>query len=213
MIGRLRGVLAWKGADQALIDVGGVGYQVQADARTLAALGPVGSPAVLWTELLVREDLLALVGFQTMGEREWYRLLTQVQGVGPKAALAILGVLGPDALARAIALGDAGALRQAPGVGPKLAQRVVLELKDRVPAMMAMGGGDEPLIDDTPRRAASASTPPVAAPSAQAEALSALGNLGYAPSEAARAVAEAAGSATDTPGLIRAALKLLAPKG
>lgn len=220
MIGRLRGVLAWKGLDQVLIDVGGVGYQVQVDPRTLAALGSVGGPAVLWTELLVREDALSLVGFQTMAEREWHRLLMSVQGVGAKAALAILGVLGAEGLGRAIALGDAGSLRRAPGVGPKLAQRVVLELKDRAPALMALGGAEPvaEVIEEAPAparasRRAPAPPPPGAPAQAQAEALSALGNLGYAPAEAAAAVAEAAETATDTPGLIRAALRLLAPKG
>lgn len=221
MIGRLSGTLAWKGADQVLIDVGGVGYQVTVDARTAAALGAVGGDAVLWTELLVREDALQLVGFRTMAEREWHRLLMSVQGVGAKAALAILGTLGPEGLGRAIALGDARSIQRAPGVGPKLAQRVALELKDKAPALMALGGGApvEPEVIEAPpatprkRGAPAAPPPPSATAQAQAEALSALANLGYGPAEAAGAVAEAAASATDTPGLIRAALRLLAPKG
>lgn len=220
MIGRLRGTLAWKGLDQVLLDVGGVGYQVQVGERTLAALPPAGQPAVLWTELLVREDALTLVGFQTMAEREWHRLLMSVQGVGAKAALAILGTLGAEGLGRAIALGDAASIRRAPGVGPKLAQRVALELKDRAPALMALGGtapaateADPEAVIETPKRGRKAPEPAGAPMQAQADALSALGNLGYAPAEAAAAVAEAAGSATDTAGLIRAALRLLAPKG
>lgn len=220
MIGRLSGTLAWKGADQVLIDVGGVGYQVTVDARTAAALGPVGVDAVLWTELLVREDALQLVGFRTMAEREWHRLLMSVQGVGAKAALAILGALGPEGLGRAIALGDARSIQRAPGVGPKLAQRVALELKDKAPALMALGGSapaEPEVIEAAPvprkRGAPAAPPPPSATAQAQAEALSALANLGYGPAEAAGAVAEASGSATDTPGLIRAALRLLAPKG
>lgn len=221
MIGRLRGTVAWKGLDQVLIDVGGVGYQVQVGERTLAALPPAGQPAVLWTELLVREDALTLVGFQTMAEREWHRLLMSVQGVGAKAALAILGTLGAEGLGRAIALGDAGSIRRAPGVGPKLAQRVTLELKDRAPALMALGGAAPPeteadpeAVVEAPRRGRKAEAPPAGASAqAQADALSALANLGYAPAEAAAAVAEAAGSATDMPGLIRDALRLLAPKG
>lgn len=221
MIGRLRGTVAWKGLDQVLIDVGGVGYQVQVGERTLAALPQPGGPAVLWTELLVREDALTLVGFLTMAEREWHRLLMSVQGVGAKAALAILGTLGAEALGRAIALNDAGSIRRAPGVGPKLAQRVALELKDRAPALMALGGvaadgveADPDAVVETPKRARKPAAEPAAGASmqAQAEALSALGNLGYAPAEAAGAVAEAAAQATDTPGLIRAALRLLAPK-
>jgi Holliday junction DNA helicase RuvA len=220
MIGRLGGLLAWKGLDQVLIDVGGVGYQVTVDARTVAALGPVGGAAVLWTELLVREDALQLVGFRTMAEREWHRLLMSVQGVGAKAALAILGTLGPEGLGRAIALGDARSIQRAPGVGPKLAQRVAMELKDKAPALMALGGAgpaEVEVIEAPPaprkRGAPAAPPPPSAGAQAQADALSALANLGYAPAEAAGAVAEAAGTATDTPGLIRAALRLLAPKG
>jgi Holliday junction DNA helicase RuvA len=139
-----------------------------------------------------------------------------VQGVGARAALAILGTLGPEALARAIALGDARQIQAAPGVGPKLAQRVVMELKGRAPALMALGGEAAAPAPPSPaprKRGAAPSAPPVAAGvQAQAEALSALSNLGYGPAEAAAAVAEAAGSATDTPGLIRAALRLLAPK-
>ena len=217
MIGRLSGTLAWKGADQVLIDVGGVGYQVTVDARTAVALGAVGAEAVLWTELLVREDALQLVGFRTLAEREWHRLLMGVQGVGAKAALAILGTLGPDALARAIALGDARQIQAAPGVGPKLAQRVALELKGRAPALMGLGGPE--VVEGPPppaprkRGAPPAPAPVSATAQAQAEALSALANLGYGPAEAAAAVAEAAGSATDTAGLIRAALRRLAPKG
>jgi Holliday junction DNA helicase RuvA len=216
MIGRLSGTLAWKGTDQVLIDVGGVGYQVTVEPRTAAALGAVGTEAVLWTDLMVREDALQLVGFRTMAERDWHRLLLSVQGVGAKAALAILGTLGPEALARAIALGDARQIQAAPGVGPKLAQRVVMELKGRAPALMALGGEAAAPAPPSPaprKRGAAPSAPPVAAGvQAQAEALSALSNLGYGPAEAAAAVAEAAGSATDTPGLIRAALRLLAPK-
>lgn len=217
MIGRLAGRLAWAAGDQVLIDVGGVGWQVTVDARTLAALGPVGGAVTLWTELLVREDALTLVGFRTLAEREWHRLLMSVQGVGAKSALALLGALGPEGLARAIALGDARQIQRAPGVGPKLAQRIALELKDRAPALMALGGpAAEP--DEAPapaprRREATAPPPPSAAAQAQAEALSALANLGYGPAEAAAAVAQAAGTATDTPGLIRAALRLLAPRG
>jgi len=218
MIGRLRGTVAWKGLDQVLIDVGGVGYQVQVDARTLSRLPAPGGAAVLWTEMLVREDAISLVGFLTMAEREWHRLLTSVQGVGAKAALAILGTLGAEGLGRAIALGDAGSIRRAPGVGPKLAQRLVLELKDRAPAMMALGSAPAVAVADPDAVIEAPAAAPVAAPaappaSAQADALSALANLGYAPAEAAAAVAEAGAGATDTPGLIRAALRLLAPKG
>jgi len=151
-----------------------------------------------------------------------------VQGVGAKAAMAIRGALGPEGVARALAIGDAGAIRKAPGIGPKLAQRVVMELKDKAPAVMAMGAAAPDLGDDTPviEDEAPSDQPapePAAKPSArsaarrqsaqaQADALSALTNLGYGPSDAAQAVAQAAETETETPALIRAALKLLAPK-
>ncbi len=217
MIGKLTGRLDYRANDHALIDVGGVGYVVHCSDRTLAALPGPGEVVSLYTELLVREDLLQLFGFTTPYEREWHRLLISVQGVGAKASMAILGTLGAEGVARAIALGDASAVKAAQGVGPKLAQRVVNELRDKAPAAMAQGGslgaamGDdaaEPLvIEDAP-----VSKPRAAASNAQAEALSALQNLGYAPADAARAVAEAADGESDTSGLIRAALRLLAPK-
>ncbi len=229
MIGKLTGRIDWRGSDQVLLDVGGVGYVVHVSERTLMALPGPGGMAALYTELLVREDLLQLFGFQSMAEREWHRLLTSVQGVGAKAAMAILGALGPEGVARAIAIGDAAAVRRAPGVGPKLAQRVVMELKEKAPAVMAMGAADADLADtplvENPPPAAPAPPPataprPAAPPSerrqaqrAQADALSALTNLGYGASEAAQAVAQAAESEGETSALIRAALKLLAPKG
>ena len=220
MIGRLSGRIGARGLDHVLLDVGGVGYVVHVSDRTLAALPAVGAPAMLWTELLVREDLLQLFGFLTQPEREWHRLLMTVQGVGAKAAMAILGTLGADGVSRAIALGDWSAVRAAPGVGPKIAQRVVNELKDKAPAVMAMHmpEADAPLVepaDPAPvAPAAKASAPPEGA-SAQADAMSALANLGYGPGEAAAAVAQAAaeGHGTDAGALIRAALRLLAPKG
>ena len=221
MIGKLTGRVDYKAADHVLLDVGGVGYTVHCADRTLAALPGAGQMAALYTELLVREDLLQLFGFLTPYEREWHRLLISVQGVGSKASMAILGTLGPDGVARAIAMGDWGAVKAAPGIGPKLAQRVVNELKDKAPGVMALGGtmgqaagvAPDPLImDDAPLPKARPAPPNAGA--AQADALSALTNLGYAPSEAARAVAEAAGNApgAEAPVLIRAALRLLAPK-
>lgn len=211
MIGRLSGRLDHRGADHVLLDVQGVGYVVFCSDRTLAALPPLKSPLALWTELLVREDLMQLFGFLTVQEREWHRLLTSVQGIGARGSLAILGALGPDGVARAIALGDANAIKAAPGVGPKIAQRVVLELRGKASAMMAMeGASGDPLLD-TPTSSAS---PQPRAAAAQSEALSALANLGYAPIDAARAVAEAAdGGATETGAMIRAALRALAPRG
>ncbi len=221
MIGKISGRIEYRATDHVLIDVRGIGYLVYCSERTLAGLPGAGEAAALYTDLLVREDVLQLFGFPTLVEKEWHRLLTSVQGVGAKASLAILGTLGPDGVSRAIALGDWNAVKAAKGVGPKIAQRVVLDLKDKAPGVMAMGG--------TPAAAAGASDVDVIEPagvaapaprmapaqsSAQAEALSALANLGYTPGDAAGAVARAAGEApeADTPALIRAALKLLAPQ-
>lgn len=224
MIGRIAGHILYKTSDHVLIDVRGVGYMVFCSDRTLAGLPGPGEPVALFTDMLVREDLLQLFGFPTLVEKEWHRLLMSVQGIGAKASLAILGALGADGVSRAIALGDWSSVKAAKGVGPKTAQRVVNELKDKAPAVMAMGAPEPPdlpvsapVIDDAdaggPARAAQAASPQNA--NAQAEALSALGNLGYAPGEAAGAVAQAAGDdpQADTAALIRAALKLLAPKG
>jgi len=198
--------------------VRGVGYVVHVSERTLASLPGVGEAVALYTDLLVREDLLQLFGFTSLQEKEWHRLLMSVQGIGAKASMAILGTLGPDGISRALAIGDWAAIKAAPGVGPKIAQRVVMELKNKAPTVMAMGS-----VQATPQAEDAVLEPlgeaPVAKPietggaQAQAEALSALGNLGYGPSEAAQAVSEAAQSETDTAGIIRAALKLLAPKG
>lgn len=222
MIGRIAGRIEYKGDDHVLIDVRGVGYVVYCSDRVLAGLPGAGEAAALYTDLLVREDILQLFGFPTLVEKEWHRLLMSVQGVGAKASLAILGALGPDGVSRAIALGDWNSVKAAKGIGPKTAQRVVNELKDKAPTVMAMGGAasvaavasaDDAVIE--PMATAPRQPAPQLSASAQAEALSALGNLGYAPGEAAGAVAQAAGDApgADTPDLIRAALKLLAPKG
>ena len=220
MIGKITGILDMRGADHVLIDVRGVGYVVHVSDRTAMALPGVGEAVSLYTELVVREDLMQLFGFLTLAEKEWHRVLTSVQGVGAKMSLALLGTLGPDGLARAIALGDAGALRKAPGVGPKLAQRIALELKEKAPALMAHAESrpaPQPIIEpDAPKPATPRKTaPPPANATAVPDAMSALSNLGYAPADAARAVAEAQSSApdADTPALIRAALRLLAPKG
>lgn len=232
MIGRIAGVILHRAPDHVLIDVRGVGYIVHVNERTAAALPPVGQAAALYTELLVREDLLQLFGFSSLLEKEWHRLLTSVQGIGAKVSLAILGTLGPEGLGRAIALGDWAAVRKSPGVGPKLAQRVVLELKDKAPGIIAMGGvltvdagaggGVEvaagPGIEPAPAAAATPAAPPAVTPVASAavmaDALSALTNLGYAASEAAAAVAQAAARepGVTASALIRAALRSLAPK-
>ncbi len=217
MIGRLTGRLEYRAADHVLIDVRGVGYIVYVSDRVAMALPPVGEAVSLYTDLLVREDLLQLFGFMTLAEKEWHRLLMGVQGIGAKASMAILGVLGPEAVGRAIAMGDWSAIAAAKGIGPKTAQRVVNELKDKAPAVMAMGAAvaapvsGDVLEVDTPVAVAA----PRVSGGAEAEALSALGNLGYAPSESARAVAEAASAEPEagTEALIRLALRLLAPKG
>lgn len=222
MIGRIAGRLEYRAADHVLIDVKGVGYIVYVSDRVMATLPSLGEAVALYTDLLVREDLLQLFGFTTLVEKEWHRLLMSVQGIGAKASMAIMGTLGADGVSRAIALGDWAAVATAKGVGPKTAKKVILDLKDKAHSVMAMAG-----TGAAPAAGGGASTPadadddavlePVSAPSgaAQSEALSALGNLGYGPSDAASAVAQAAGEndGADTATLIRAALKLLAPKG
>ena len=215
MIGKLSGRVDYRSSDHVMLDVRGVGYMVYCSDRTLASLPAAGEPVALYTDLLVREDLLQLFGFTSLVEKEWHRLLMSVQGIGAKASLAILGALGPDGVSRAIALGDWISLKAAKGVGPKTAQRVVIELKDKAPGVMAMLGG-APQIHD-PGDVIDASVPtarPEQVPSAQADALSALANLGYAPGEAAAAVAEIGGemAGAKAVALIRAALKKLAPK-
>lgn len=220
MIGKLTGRIDYRAPDHVLIDVQGVGYLVYCSDRTLATLPGVGQVCALFTDLVVREDLMQLFGFPTLAEKEWHRLLMSVQGVGAKASLAILGTLGTDGVSRAIALGDWNAVKAAKGIGPKIAQRIVLDLKDKAPGVMAMAGTPAQAMGDVPAAATDDDVIEpvvVAAPaaSAQADAMSALGNLGYGPSDAAAAVAQAAGETpgADTPALIRAALKLLAPKG
>lgn len=227
MIGWLNGRLAERAADHVVLDVRGVGYVVYCSERTLMGLPGIGEPVALHTDMLVREDLLQLFGFLTRVEREWHRLLMSVQGVGAKASLAILGALGADGVGRAIALGDQSAIRAAKGIGPKTALRVVNELKDKVPNVMTMGGSEEGggafkapategVVDDALQpTGATAPAAPSTSGAAQAAALSALTNLGYAPAEAAAAVAEAAGATGEMSeaDIIRAALKLLAPKG
>ncbi|KNG94780.1 Holliday junction branch migration protein RuvA [Pseudaestuariivita atlantica] len=229
MIGRIAGRVLYRTDEHVLIDVRGVGYLVHCSQTTLAALPPDGEAVALYTDLLVREDLLQLYGFLSLVEKEWHRLLMSVQGIGAKASLSILGALGAEGVGRAIALGDQAAIRAAKGIGPKTAQRVLVELKDKAPAVMAMAGradGTAAAADDVidPADAQggtgvtarpTASTPAQGASgAAQADALSALQNLGYGPSDAAAAVAEAAGAGdASAEDLIRAALKLLAPKG
>jgi Holliday junction DNA helicase RuvA len=193
MIARLTGVLAESSADHAVIEVAGVGYLVQASTRTLSAIGPVGGQVMLFTEMQVREDAITLFGFGSAGERDWFRLLTSVQGVGGRVALAILSVLAPEELSRAVASGDKAMIARANGVGPKLAQRIAMELRDKVGA-----------LDLGPVSAA------LPQGGAAADALSALANLGFRPAEANAAVSAAVaelGEAASLDALVRLALR------
>ena len=216
MIGKVTGVVDYKADDHVLIDAGGVGYVVHCAPGTVAALPGPGEVAALYTELVVREDLMQLFGFRTLAEREWHRLLTGVQGVGARVSLALIDALGVAGLGRALAAGDAMALRRAPGVGPKLATRIASELKGQAPAMMALGAGPR-MTQGTARGAAerAGGAPPEDSPgdvelTASADALSALVNLGYDRMEAAAAVAEAgAAGAAGEAALIRSALRSL----
>ncbi|MCH9806574.1 MAG: Holliday junction branch migration protein RuvA [Alphaproteobacteria bacterium] len=207
MIGKLRGIVDAMGESIVIIDVGGVGYEVQASARTLRSL-QIGEEASLTIDTHVREDAIRLYGFATEVERGWFRTLQTIQGVGAKVALAVLGILSPSDLASAIALGNWQAVEQTPGVGKKIAQRIVAELKDKAPGLaiagVSAGGG-------AGAKGAEADAAP-AQSNAAAEAISALSNLGYQPVEAARAVAVAAkelGDDADTAKLIRRGLKEL----
>jgi holliday junction DNA helicase RuvA len=204
MIGKLRGVVDSYGDDTVVLDVHGVGYLVHCSARTLQSLPSPGEAATISIETWVREDQIRLYGFAGDLEREWFRVLTGVQGVGAKVALAILGTLKVPDLANAIALGDKAAVARTPGVGPKLAQRLVLELKDKAPAFASVDPAVVKLQDDLSERRAST---PVS------EAVSALVNLGYGEIQASGAIAAAVRSAGDsatTETLIRHGLKELA---
>lgn len=193
MIAHLRGTLAATGADHAVIDVNGVGYLVGASARTLTALGITGDVVTVHTEMLVSEDSIRLMGFASADERDWFRLLTSVQGVGAKVALAILSILAPAELQTAIARADAATIARANGVGPKLAQRIANELKDKAGGI-ALGAG----------------AAPIPAAGASADAVSALLNLGFKPAEAGNAVAAASdelGPGATLDALVRLALR------
>ncbi len=207
MIAWLTGIVRDLGAGYAVIDVNGVGYLVAASGRTLGALH-MNQPATLHIETVVREDALLLYGFRDTAERDWFRLLQTVQGVGGRVALALLTVLTPDQLVQAIASGDKNALARADGVGPKLAVRLLTELKDKV-AGLALGA--------MARTAPSVSPAVETNGSVEAEAVSALVNLGYGRSDAFTAVIKLAQQQRDTGAeptladLIRAGLKALSP--
>jgi Holliday junction DNA helicase RuvA len=209
MIGKLKGVVDAVGENHAVIDVNGVGYEVQCSSRTLRSM-ELGQKVGLVIDTHVREDAIRLYGFTSEVERTWFRTLQGIQGVGAKVALAVLGTLSTGDLASAIALANWQAVEQAPGVGRKLAQRIVTELKDKAPALSLSGSGAGEaggMVGDLGGGIA----PPTGEPAA--EAVSALVNLGYQPSQAMRAVAAAGrelGAAAETAALIRRGLKELA---
>ena len=204
MIGKLKGLIESYGQDSVILDVGGVGYEVHCSARTLQELPGIGQPATLSIETHVREDQIRLFGFVTEIEREWFRLLQTVQGVGAKVALSVLGTLKAGELASAIAMRDKAMVARAPGVGPKVAERIVTELKDKAPAytnidpaLVRLSGA----LDDK------------RAPAPVTDAVSALVNLGYAQPQAAAAIAAAsrsAGEGAEATTLIRLGLRELA---
>jgi holliday junction DNA helicase RuvA len=204
MIGKLKGVIDSYGNDNVILDVNGVGYLVHCSARTLQELPPAGQVATLSIETYVREDQIRLFGFMTDVEREWFRLLQTVQGVGAKVALAVLGTLKPADLASAIAMRDKATVARTPGVGPKVAERIVTELKDKAPAYAEV---DPALVR------LSGALEDKRAPQPISDAVSALVNLGYGQPQAAAAVAAAARSAgegAEVRTLIRLGLKELA---
>jgi Holliday junction DNA helicase RuvA len=209
MIGKLRGLVDAVGADHAIIDVGGVGYEVACSSRTLSALPAPGEAVSLSIETHVRDDAIKLYGFLTEAERGWFRLLQSVQGVGTKVALSILSTLDVGQLANAIALQDRSMVTRAPGVGPKVGLRIVNELRDKAPPLAL---ATTQIAGHAPSQANGVKTASIA-PSPAAEAVSALLNLGYAPLQANAAISAAmskAGETARTEDLIRLGLKELA---
>lgn len=203
MIGKLKGRIDSTGADWLMVDVQGVVYFVSCSAKTLGALPGIGEAAEIHTEMLVTQDNIRLVGFATAHEKEWFKLLQSVQGVGARVALAILSIMTPSELASAIALQDKALIGRANGVGKKLAERIALELKDKVPAFTTADVGLGQVAAELSSKA----------PSTVSDAVSALVNLGYGQSQAAQAVSAAlrkSGDDAPTEKLIRAALKELA---
>ena len=204
MIGKLKGILDSIGDETIIIDVGGVGYEVYCSARTLGSLPSINEPCTMMIETHVRETEIKLFGFANDMERDWFKLLQSVQGVGAKVALAIQSTLSASELVSAIALQDKAMVARAPGVGPKVAQRIVLELKNKVPAYSADSAAEMGLAHDIGDGIAS---------NAVQDAVSALGNLGYSSQQAAGAVSSAlakTGEDADSATLIRMGLKELA---
>lgn len=203
MIGKLKGIVDALGEDSAIIDVGGVGYEVHCAGRTLANLPSIGEAVTLSIETHVRETEIRLFGFTSELDRDWFRLLQSVQGVGAKVALAILGTLAPGDLASAIALQDKASVARAPGVGPKMAQRIVLELKDKAPRFSGAAAAEIGLQQDIGAGVAG---------SAVQDAVSALTNLGYSPQQASAAISTVlkdAGEDAPSATLIRLGLREL----
>jgi Holliday junction DNA helicase RuvA len=204
MIGKLKGIIDRYGEDFIILDVNGVGYLVHCSARTLQELPGTGQPATLAIETHVREDQIRLFGFLSDLEREWFRLLQTVQGVGAKVALSVLGTLKPSDLASAIAMRDRAMVARSPGVGPKVAERILTELRDKAPAYAGIDPAAIRLSGAVEERRA---------PQPVADAVSALVNLGYGQPQAAAAIAAAsrsAGEGADAARLIRLGLKELA---
>lgn len=204
MIGKLRGIVDSYGDDHVILDVQGVGYLVHCSGRTLQALPSAGEAAVLHIETFVREDMIRLYGFASPAEKGWFLLLQNVQGVGSKVALNVLSTLSPTELANAVAMGDRAMVARANGVGPKVAARIVAELKDKTPGFASVDPAAAALAGQIEERQA---------PAPVADAVSALVNLGYAQAQASAAVAAAlreAGEGADAARLIRLGLKELA---
>jgi holliday junction DNA helicase RuvA len=203
MIGKLKGIVDSFGDDWVLIDCGGVCYEVFCSGRTLQALPRVGEASVVFIETIVREDLIRLYGFASEAEKSWFNLLTTVQGVGSRVALSILSIMSPSELSSAVALQDKAMVGRANGVGPKLAVRIVTELKGKVPAIGAVDAGTLGLQTALGEGVASSSV---------ADAVSALTNLGYSSAQASSAVARVVakeGEDTATEKLIRLGLREL----
>lgn len=203
MIGKLKGVIDSYGEDFVIVDVGGVGYQAHCSAQTLQSLPAPGEAATLSIETYVREDAIRLYGFASDLEREWFRLLMTVQGVGARVALAVLGVLAPADLATAVALSDQAQITRAPGVGKKVAERIIAELRDKAPAYSSV---DPSVINLQTDVAAKRAPAPIS------DAVSALTNLGYGQPQASAAIASAsreAGEGASAETLIRLGLKEL----
>jgi holliday junction DNA helicase RuvA len=203
MIGKLNGVVDSYGEDWVILDVHGVGYLAHCSAKTLEALPSRGEAATLFVETQIREDQIRLIGFMSEVEREWFRLLLTVQGVGSKVALAVLGTLNASELASAVVLQDKAMIARAPGVGPKVAARIAAELKDRAPGIVGVDMGVIRLQSELGDKVA---------PKPASEAVSALVNLGYGQMQASAAIAAAmreAGEGAETARLIRLGLKEL----